>query len=244
MASREAQVSRLFVELADTLVNDFDVADFLLRLVESSLELLDIDAAGVMLADQRGGLQLVASSPEEMAEVELFELQADEGPCLDTFRSGAPVLSVTLDDAYARWPRFAAAAEQSGWTATHALPLRLRGQVIGAMNLFSASAQPLSEADVDLGQALADVATIGLLQQRAIHDQVLLAEQLQSALDSRVVLEQAKGVLAERLGVSPAEAFGQLRTYARQHRRSLHELALSVIDGSLRELGPVTQPER
>ena len=231
--SRESQIGRLFVTLADTLVDDFDVVELLHTLAEACVELLDVDAVGLMLADLRGGIQLVAFSPESLQSLEMFELQVDEGPCLDSFRTGEAVVNMSITNALQRWPRFTAEAHAAGIVATHALPLRLRGEIIGAMNLMSASEQMLAEADIALGQALADVATIGLLQQRAIREQSLLAEQLQTALNSRVMIEQAKGVLAERTGTTPAEAFRDLRRYARSSGTTLASVAHAVIEGTL-----------
>ena len=231
--SREARISELFVTLADTLVDDFDVVDFLHSLATACIELLDVDAAGLMLADPRGGLRLVASSPAELRDLEVFELQADEGPCLDTFRTGEPVVNVDLNEAQDRWPVFTEAALAMNLRSTHALPLRLRGQLIGAMNLFSHTEQHLSEADLILGQALADVATISLLQHRAIREQALLAQQLQSALDSRILVEQAKGVLAERSGLTPTETFGYLRGHARATQQTMTVVATAIIEGRL-----------
>ncbi len=231
--AREARISELFVTLADTLIDDFDVVDFMHSLAEACIELLGVDAAGLMLANRQGGLRLIAWSPEEIRDLELFELQTDEGPCLDTFHTGQPVVNIDLADAQDRWPRFTAAALAADMRSTNALPLRLRGQVIGAMNLFSTANQVLSEPDLSLGQALADVATIGLLQQRAIHEQSILAAQLQTALDSRILVEQAKGVLAERSGLTPAETFGLLRRHARTTRQTLSTVAQQVIEGRL-----------
>ncbi len=231
--SRESRISRLFVTLADTLVDDFDVVEFLHGLAAACVDLLQVDAVGLMLADDRGQLRLVASSPDAIHELEVFELQADEGPCLDTFRSGRPVVNVTQDQARERWPAFMTAARAADIRSMHALPLRLRGEVIGAMNLFATSERSLSEADVGLGQALADVSTIGLLQQRAIQQHSLLAEQLQVALTTRILVEQAKGVLAERTGLTPAETFPHLRRHARNTGRTLQDVAQSVVDGRL-----------
>ncbi len=231
--SREARISELFVTLADTLIDDFDVVEFLHSLAEACIELLDVDAVGLMLANARGGLRLVASSSNRMMDHEVFELQSDEGPCLDTFRTGRQVVNVDIREAADRWPTFAAAALEADLRSTHALPLRLRGQLIGAMNLCSTKDQRLSGADLILGQALADAATISLLQQRAISEQSLLAQQLQTALDTRILVEQAKGVLAERSGLSPNETFGYLRGYARTNRQALSAVAVAVIEGSL-----------
>ncbi len=233
MISRETRISELFVVLADTLIDDFDVVDFLHGLAEACIELLDVDAAGLMLANQHGGLRLVASAPDMMRDLELFELQSDEGPCLDTFSTGEPVVNVDLHEAEERWPTFTEAALAADMRSTHAVPLRLRGQLIGAMNLFSSGDQRLTDDDLSLGQALADVATIGLLQQRAIQEQAILAHQLQTALDTRILVEQAKGVLAERTGLTPNETFGHLRKHARATRQTLQVVALEVIEGRL-----------
>jgi GAF domain-containing protein len=168
-----------------------------------------------------------------MRDLELFELQSDEGPCLDTFSTGEPVVNVDLHEAEERWPTFTEAALAADMRSTHAVPLRLRGQLIGAMNLFSSGDQRLTDDDLSLGQALADVATIGLLQQRAIQEQAILAHQLQTALDTRILVEQAKGVLAERTGLTPNETFGYLRKHARATRQTLQVVALEVIEGRL-----------
>ena len=229
--TREEQLYEAFVEAADTLVDDFDVIDFLHTLAERCVHLLGVDAAGLMLADQHGTLHATAASSENARLLELFELQTDAGPCLDGLphRYGGgqrqPATPTTR-----RWPRFAEAAEANGFVAVHALPLRLRDTVIGALNLFSAG--PLSDADTRAGQALADVATIGILAQRNIHQAELLTIQLQTALHSRVTIEQAKGMLAERLRISVDEAFNLLRRHARSHNLRLSDLARDVAQGS------------
>jgi transcriptional regulator with GAF, ATPase, and Fis domain len=227
--SRERRITQVFIELADTLVDEFDLVDFLHTLAEVSVELLDVDAAGLMLADDDGVLHVMASSDDQVELLELFELQQNEGPCPECFRTGAPVVNVEL----ARWPDFASAAAAGGYATTHALPLRLRGHVIGALNLFRTSTEPLTDDDTALGQALSDIATIGLLHERQIRGQQLLAEQLQHALNSRILIEQAKGMLAERVGLSPAGAFGAMRSYARGTGQGLRVVAQGVLDGSL-----------
>src|SRR5580693_3068486 len=199
-------LSETFVELTDTLVDDFDVIDFLHVLTGRSAALLDVSAVGLLLADQRGELRVVAASSEAARLLELFQLQSDQGPCLDCFRSGQPVTATDLGTDQ-RWPRFAAAATQTGFGAVQALPMRLREQVIGALNLFRAAPGVFDLADVRVGQALADVATIGLLHERNMRRSDTLNEQLQTALNSRVVIEQAKGKLAERLGLDMDQAF-------------------------------------
>lgn len=230
--TRERQLVETFVEVADTLVDDFDIIDFLLTLAGRCVRLLDVDAAGIMLIDQRGHLHAAAASTESARLVELFELQTDAGPCVDCCRTGSPVVNADLEANHERWPRFAEAAQASGFVAVHALPLRLRETVIGALNLFSAESRVLTEDDIRAGQALADVATIGILAQRGLHQAELLAEQLQSALTSRVVIEQAKGVLAERRQISVDEAFILLREHARNHNARLSDVARDVAEGS------------
>ena len=230
--SREMQVSRLFVELADTLVDDYDVVEVLHRLADASVELLAVQAAGVMLAEP-DGLRLVASSSSMMEDLERGELELGEGPCLDAYRTGHTLTNIGPDETRHRWPRFAAHVHPLGIHVVHALPMRLRGQRIGAINLFATTEEPLPEADVRLGQAFADVATIGLLQQRAIRDHVQLSGQLQEAFTTRVLLEQAKGMLAERTGCTPTEAFQRLRSHARRTQSPLHQVAQQVLAGDL-----------
>jgi GAF domain-containing protein len=227
----EVQLANVFVELADTLVDDFDVADFLHVLTERCVHLLGISAAGLLLTDGQDNLKVAAASSERTMLLELFQLQADQGPCLDCFRTGQPV-SVADLPAAGRWPRFTAAAAEVGFAAVHALPMRLRTEVIGALNFFDTKPGALDDGKLRIGQALADVATIGLLQQRAILHRDVLTEQLQTALNSRVLIEQAKGVLAERLHVDMADAFTLLREGARNHNRRLSELAQAIVDGS------------
>jgi GAF domain-containing protein len=226
------RLARTFVELADTLVDDFDVVEFLHMLVDRCVELLEVSAAGLLLADSHGWLRVMASSAENIHLLELFQLQNDDGPCLECYRTGAPVSHPDLSVAAGRWPLFAPAATESGFRTVHALPMRLRSQVIGALNLFHTDPNALAPEVTRIGQAMADVATIGLIQQRALHHQDIVVDQLQTALDSRVIIEQAKGVLAERHGIDPGEAFTLLRRYARNHNQQLTELAAAVIDGS------------
>jgi len=238
--TRQERVTRVLVELADTLVVGFDVIDFLHTLVERSLELLAADAAGLMLADQQGHLEVFASSSEEARVLELFELQSSQGPCMDCFTSGEPVVNLGITQMTDRWPQFTAAAALAGYRSAHALPLRLRGQVIGAMNLFSADETPLTTDDVALGQGMADIATIGLLQQRRAREQDILTEQLQAALNTRVVIEQAKGILSERAGVDVGTAFSLMRARARSTQQPLTAIAYAIIAGSIR-IGDVKQ---
>jgi transcriptional regulator with GAF, ATPase, and Fis domain len=233
-ATVDERLAQTFVDLADTLVAGFDLMEFLQVLAERCVELLEVDAAGLLLADSRGVLRLVAASAEQARVAELFQVQNDEGPCLDCFRTGqvVAVSDIGAEEAAARWPRFSAAALEMGLAGVHAIPMRLRDQVIGTLNLFRGTADGLDPSVARAARALVDVATIGILQERAVHQQELLAGQLQIALNSRVLIEQAKGVLAERLQVSPDEAFAVLRRYARDHNHPLTQLAGDVVRGT------------
>jgi GAF domain-containing protein len=239
VASMDSELlSDTFVGLADTMVADFDVIDFLHMLTDRSVRLLTASAAGVVLADPRGALRVAAASSEAAELVELFQIQNDEGPCLDCFRTGRPVSATGLAALGARWPRFAAAAAQAGFDAVEALPMRLRDQVIGALNLFRAGPGPFDPADLRIAQALADVATIGLLQEQYVRRSEALAEQLQTALNSRVIIEQAKGKLAERLGTDMDHAFGLLREYARNTNQQLTDVARTFVDSPSPDFPP------
>jgi transcriptional regulator with GAF, ATPase, and Fis domain len=230
---REQRLVHVFVELADTLVEEFDVVDFLQTLTERCVELAGADAAGLMLDDQRGTLQPIAHTDESARLLELFELQRAEGPCLDCFATGQRIANIDLARATERWPLFAEEARDLGFVTFHALPLRLRTQVIGALNLFSARPAPLSVDHLAVAQGLADIATIGLLHERAARDQLALSEQLQTALQSRILIEQAKGVLSERTGTSVEAAFRLMRAHARRTGSLLTTIADGVVTGSL-----------
>ena len=236
-------LSDTFVDLADTMVADFDVIDFLHMLTDRSVALLAASAAGVVLADPRGELRVAAASSEAAGLVELFQIQNDQGPCLDCFRTGQPVTAADLTGADQRWPRFAAAAVQAGFRTVEALPMRLRDQVVGALNLFRAAPGPFAPADLRIGQALADVATIGLLQERSLRRTEILAEQLQGALNSRVIIEQAKGKLAERLTIDMEDAFRMLRDYARNSNQHLTDVARNFVDSATAEFPPPPRGE-
>jgi GAF domain-containing protein len=225
-------LSDTFVDLADTMGSDFDVADFLHLLANRSVTLLTASAAGVVLAGPGGELRVAAASSQAAGLMELFQIQNDQGPCLDCFRTGQPVTAADLSAPSQPWPRFAAAAAQSGFAAVQALPMRLRDEVVGALNLFCARPGPLASAELRIGQALADIATIGLLQQRNLRRSEILVEQLQAALNSRVVIEQAKGKLAERLGLDMDRAFGLLRDYARTSNQRLADVARNFVDSA------------
>ena len=223
------QLTRTFVDLADTLVDEFDVIELLHVLTGRCVELLGADAAGVMLADPHGQLRVAAASTERARMLELFELQNDEGPCLDAFRTGRQVSHMDLTGGRSPWPNFAPHAVAEGFSSVHAVPMRLRQQVIGALNLFGQPSRQLDAEDVRVAQAFADIATIAILQERLVKDREVLATQLQTALDSRVVIEQAKGVLAERLGFDMDTAFSTLRDAARRANRRLSDVARDVV---------------
>ena len=241
--SREALLVHTLVELADNLVEDFDVIDVLTVLSDRCVEALDIDSAGVMLVGPMGELQVVASSSDSMRGLEVFELQANEGPCVDCYRSGAPITNLELEGSEVRWPRFARRAVAEGFHSVHALPMHLRGTTIGALNLFHTDPGSLSDEDVLVAQALADVATIAIIQHQTSVGATALNDQLGEALNSRVIIEQAKGRISEASGRDMDEAFHRLRNHARNHNLRLTELASHVVDGtqSIVQLDPLTR---
>jgi GAF domain-containing protein len=234
------RLAEVFVEVADTLVDTFDMFEFLGLVTRRTAEIVKSEAAGLCLADGDGRLQFMAASNETTELLELFQVQADEGPCQDAFHSGAAVVNADLAEAGDRWPGFAPRAVASGYRSVHAMPLRLRRSTVGALNLFNRDTGRLSPEDVHVVQALADVATIGLLQERALRRAEVLSEQLQSALDSRIVIEQAKGAVAQLHSVSIDEAFQLMRGYARRNRTRLSDVAQAVVDDPTRlpSLGP------
>lgn len=238
---REQQLAAAFVELADTLVADFDVLDFLHVLTTHCVNLLDVDAAGLMLADHSGQLRVAAASTQQARLLELFELQNEEGPCLDCFASGQVVLASDLGGTGdpGTWPRFSPESRAAGFHSVAALPLRLRDETIGALNLFRKAPTALQPAEQKLAQALADVATIGVLQERGVRQHETMAWQLQNALDSRIVIEQAKGVIAERAGLDMDESFRLLRNAARSRNKKLSEVATLVVLEGLELPSPV-----
>ncbi|GAA2755203.1 ANTAR domain-containing protein [Actinopolymorpha rutila] len=230
--SRERELAEVLVALADSLVDDYDVIDLLHRLTDECVHLLPVDAAGLMLSDHRGTLHLVSSSSAQAQLLELFQLQAEQGPCMDCFRTSRQVTVPDLTGE-SRWPLFAEQASAAGYHAVYAVPLRLRTETIGALNLFNVQAGPLESDELRIGQALADVATIGILQERAVRHNDVLVMQLRTALNSRIVIEQAKGVISEQHRIDVAAAFTVLRGYARGHRRKLTEVAAEVVEGKL-----------
>lgn len=231
--TRESDVVRSLVEMADTLVEDYDIVEMLTGVADRCVDLLGVSAAGVMLASPAGTLSLVASSSEAMRLLELFELQAQEGPCVDAFRTGQPVVQENLQAGAKPWPLFSAVALQTGFRSALALPMRLREVTLGALNLLGASSEPMPEADVIVARAFADLAALSIVQHRTSAEAHRLNEQLSAALTSRVVIEQAKGVISERASVDLTEAFSRLRAYARNGNHRLTDVARAAIDGTL-----------
>ncbi|MGH8931613.1 MAG: GAF and ANTAR domain-containing protein [Egibacteraceae bacterium] len=232
MATREGQLLATLIELADTLVSDYDLLDYLDLLLERSRGVLGATAGGVLLSNGSGALAPLASSHEQMRLLELFEVQSDEGPCIDSYRSNAQVYEEDLARS-SRWPRFTPLALDRGYGSVFAFPLRLREQVLGALNLFKAQPGPAARPDLDTAQAFADMATIGILQERAAREARALAGQLQTALNSRIVIEQAKGILAEHARLDMGDSWQALRWYARNHNLHLRHVAAGVVDGTL-----------
>ncbi|RSN25226.1 transcriptional regulator [Streptomyces sp. WAC 05977] len=230
MTDLTAGLRETFVQLADTLVEDFDLVEFLDLFACRCVELLGVGAAGLVLADARGTLTMVAASDEKTRLLELFQLRNSEGPSLDCHRHAEPVDCPDLAKVGESWPKFSEEAEKAGFRSVYAVPMRLREEVIGALSLFGTSPASLDAAGLCLGQALADVATIGILHHRMLQRQEIVTAQLQTALNSRVIIEQAKGVLAERLRVSVDDAFGVLRAYARSNNRKILSVAAGIVD--------------
>jgi GAF domain-containing protein len=223
------RLARIFVEVADTMVDEFDLVEFLQMLADRAAGLLDGSTVGLLLADPKGQLRFVAASDETTRLLEMFQLQGSDGPCLDAYRTGEPVVNADLHTAAPRWPRFAPEATGIGIRSVHAFPLRLRRDVIGALGVFGTTVGDLDQADVQIVQALADVAAIGLLQERAISRGEALTEQLQGALNSRIIIEQAKGAIAQAHNVTVDTAFDLIRTYARRSNRRLTDVAQLVV---------------
>lgn len=223
-----------FVEVADTLVNDFDVVELLQVLANRSVDLLGAAAAGLLLADGDGSLKVAVTSSERARLLELYQLQSAEGPCLDCYRDGVQISAENLSEASDRWPRFAPAAVASGYTSVHAVPMRVRREIIGVMNLFGTDdGQEVDSEHLPIAQALTDVATIALMQGQLVRRRETLAQQLQTALDTRVNIEQAKGLVAGRLHTGMDEAFELIRAFARRNNRRLADVSTALRDGAL-----------
>ncbi|MHA7287754.1 ANTAR domain-containing protein [Arthrobacter sp. MDT3-44] len=230
--TRPEKVSTAFVRLADTLVADYDVLDLLHTLAEECVDLLQVDQVGLLLASPQGDLQVVASTSEEAELVEMLQLQAGEGPCIECYHSGA-VVSIADVTPLDKWPVFRQACLRQGFASVHVVPLRIHDRIIGAMGLFGTTAGELEQEDAVIAQALASVATISLLQERTIRESQIVNDQLQRALNSRVMIEQAKGVIAQTSTLTMAEAFDRLRTHARSTRQTLNDTAQQVINRTL-----------
>jgi len=241
--TREQRIVTTFVELADTMVDDFDVIEFLHHLAERCVELLDCSEAGLLLADAAGVLRVMASSSERSDALDLLQSQNEEGPCFECYHRGQPVFSHDLKADLGRWPTFAPAALQKGLRSVQAIPMRVRGETVGALNLFRAEVGSIDERDLPLGQGMADIAAIALLQEGAVRESRGVVQQLQDALSSRVVIEQAKGVLAERMQIGVDAAFARLRAYARDNNRRLSDVARDLIDGRL-DAATLAKPAR
>lgn len=233
MSGREAAVSKAFVDLTSSMVDGVDVVDLLGGLTADCARLLDIASAGLLLADRRSVLHVVAASSEATRNLELFQLQRDQGPCLDCFHSGMAVSVPDLSTEAERWPDFVGAARNAGFASLHALPMRLQDNVLGALGLFGTAVGPLSDDDLSLGQALAHVASVALLTDRVIRDRTVVAEQLQNALTTRVLVEQAKGLLAQLGDLDMDQAFAALRRYSRDRNERLGEVSQRLVSREL-----------
>ncbi len=229
MPRKDSLLIATIVELADSLVDDFDVIDLLTRLSHRCVETFGVDAAGVMLASPGGELQFIASSSESMHMLELLQLQANEGPCVDCFNSGTPIINRSLEECLVQWPTFAPKAIGQGFHSVHCLPLRLRGKSVGALNLFRTSEGLFNDEDVALAQGFADIATIAILQHQTIRGAGVLNEQLSNALNSRIIIEQAKGMISQANHCDMLDAFARLRAHSRNHNRGLTDLARAVV---------------
>jgi hypothetical protein len=231
--TREQRLIETFVSLTDTLVGDYDVVDLLQTLVERSVELFDAAAGGILLANRRTELEVIATTSEESEFISLLQLQAAEGPCIDSFTTGQLVSADSPSEMQRRWPRFAETAADSGYLSVHSIPLRLRDETLGSMNLFRAGDGPLNTVDAIAARALTDVATISILQQRTTDHALVTQGQLQRALDSRVAIEQAKGYVAQSLDIDMDAAFRRIRAHARGNNLTLAEVAHAVITQEL-----------
>jgi GAF domain-containing protein len=205
-AAREARLARVVVDLTDTLVSGYDVLDLMTLLAERAVDLLEV-----------------------------FAVDGESGPCVACVRTGVAVScpAVHDPDARRRWPEFTTRTADAGFGAVDALPMWLRGEVVGVLTLLDDAPHALDDDDRRLGETLADAATIGLIHERTVRQATTAAEQLQSALTSRVVVEQAKGVLAQIAGIPVDEAFAVIRRHARGSGLPLGAVCSDVIAGRL-----------
>ena len=240
---REQQIVQTLVELADTMVDDFDVIEFLHLVSKRGVELLDCTEAGVLLADATGSLRVMASSSERSDALDLLQSQNDEGPCFECFISGKSVSSDDLAQDRDRWPVFTPAALSYGFLSVQAIPMRVRGETVGALNLFRAQPGAFDREHLPLGQGLADIAAVALMQERVVREWRGVAAQLQGALTTRIVIEQAKGVLAEQARVTVDVAFMRMRAYARANNLRLSEVARRLVEGDLQAAMVIRAPQ-
>lgn len=232
--SRERHVIRAFVELSNELVDGYDIIELLTSLTTSCAQLLDVASAGLLLSDNKGTLHLIAASSERTHHLEAFQLQRNEGPCLDCFHDGKAVLVPDLAEEQQRWPHFYQGASRAGFVSVHALPMRLRGTVLGTLGLFGENVGRLNDDDLALAQSLVHVASVAIVNEKSAADRTTVNNQLQHALTGRVALEQAKGIIAHVGGLEMDEAFNALRRYARDHRRKLSDVVNQVVNRELR----------
>lgn len=227
--TREEKINDAFVAMTDALMNDYDIVDLLSTLLNDCTEILGVEAGGILLADSSGVLELVASTSEEAAVVETIIIAAGAGPCIDCFTTAQPVSVPDIDAVAGKWPKFHRTALDQGFRSTYAVPMRLRSEVIGVMNLLSSELGPLDEKDGRIAQALADIAVLGILHERNFRNPFVIQEQLHLALDTRILIEQAKGVLAQAEGLSMADAFNALREYGRANGVTLRSAAEGAV---------------
>lgn len=228
---REREVIRSFINLADRLVDDYDVVDLTTQLTQDCARLLDVSASGLLLADAGGVLHLLAATSEQAHTLEAFQLQREEGPCLDCFLTGQSISVTDLSSEAARWPRFVKVAAEQGFASVHAIPLRLRGHRLGALNLFGSRVGDLNEDDLRLAQGLAHVASIAIVHGDSLRDDAIVAPSLNAAVAGRALVEVAKGVLAGTHSLDMQEAFNRLRNYAHQRQLRLTDVARDVVAG-------------
>ncbi|MDR6573698.1 transcriptional regulator with GAF, ATPase, and Fis domain [Curtobacterium sp. 320] len=231
--TREHRLVDTFVALTDILVDDYDVVELLQNLVDSVVDIFDASAAGILLVNQSQELEVLASTSDRSSFLGLLQLDAGEGPCVECFATGRPVSVRDHAEMERRWPTFAAASAESGYASVHAIPMRLRDTTLGSLNLFRESEGALNRDDALAAQALTDVATISILQQRSLEHANLAQQQLQRALDSRIVIEQAKGFLAQTHQIDMDQAFAKLRTHARSNQELLADVARAVVERRL-----------
>lgn len=229
----DRQLGQAVGEITDALVQDFDVVDVATQVVTSCAELVGADNVGLLVADAAGQLRLLAATSEEAHVIESFQVEGGDGPCLEAFTTGELVSAGSPGEIAGRWPHFARIAQREGIGAVFAAPLTMRGRPIGSLNVFS---EAPGELDADARrkvELLAGLATVALTQAERVRDHATTVQQLQTALTSRVAIEQAKGVLIAATGVDVDEAFARLRAYARANRRRLSEVALDVVERRL-----------